>query len=85
VLEGIRTLPGVRRVDPGESRDGRLTLTLSADAGRDLRPEIFQMAKQKNWVLYELHQAVGSVEDLFRNLTTQGSDAPAESGTAVQP
>ena len=67
--EGVKALPGVRRVDVGETRDGRVHLTLSADAGRDLRPEIFQLAKQKGWVLYELHQAAGSVEDLFRNLT----------------
>jgi ABC-2 type transport system ATP-binding protein len=71
VVEGIKALPGLRRVDADESREGRLKLTISADAGRDIRPEIFQLAKQQGWVLYELHQAAGSVEDLFRNLTAQ--------------
>jgi ABC-2 type transport system ATP-binding protein len=87
VLEGVKSLAGVRRVDQGESRDGRVRLTLSVDAGRDLRPAIFQLAKDKNWVLYELHQAAGSVEDLFRNLTAQPSAAPepaAASSTGVQ-
>jgi ABC-2 type transport system ATP-binding protein len=78
VVEAIKALPGVRRVDPGETRDGRVRLTLSADSSRDLRPEIFQLAKQKSWVLYELHQAAGSVEDLFRNLTAQTS-SPTDS------
>ena len=75
--EGVKALPGVRRVDIGETRDGRVLLTISADAGRDLRPEIFRLASQKGWVLYELHQAAGSVEDLFRNLTTQTTPTEA--------
>jgi ABC-2 type transport system ATP-binding protein len=69
VQESLKALPGVRSIDPRESRDNRIKLLLSADASRDLRPEILQLAKQKGWVLYELHQAAGSVEDLFRHLT----------------
>src|SRR5689334_22902145 len=71
--EGLRALPGVRRVQDEESRDGRTRLTLSADSSRDLRPEIFRLAAQKGWVLYELHQEAGSVEDLFRQLTGQAT------------
>src|SRR2546422_750265 len=52
-VEGIKALSGIRRVEPGEARDGRVRLSLSADAKRDLRPEIFQLAKQQGWVLYE--------------------------------
>src|SRR5437868_13761684 len=36
--EGVKVLPGVRRVDVGETREGRARLTISADAGKDLRP-----------------------------------------------
>src|SRR5262249_27567993 len=52
IAEGLKTLPGVRRADAGEARDGRSRVTLSAEAGRELRPEIFAMAKQKGWVLF---------------------------------
>ncbi|MBI4503368.1 MAG: ATP-binding cassette domain-containing protein [Gemmatimonadetes bacterium] len=69
--EAFRGLPGVRRVEPRGARDGRLQFVLSADATRDLRPEIFRLAKERGWVLYELHQAAGSVEDLFRHLTAE--------------
>jgi len=71
VEEGLKALSGVRRVEEVGAHDGRVQLTLSVDAGRDLRPDIFRLAKEKGWVLYELHQAAGSVEDLFRNLTAQ--------------
>ncbi|MBI4419831.1 MAG: ATP-binding cassette domain-containing protein [Gemmatimonadetes bacterium] len=73
----VRSLPGVKRVEPRESREGRVRLTVVAEGGRDLRPEIFQLAKQRGWVLYELHQAAGSVEDLFRQLTAHQPD-PAD-------
>ena len=73
--EALRALPGVRIVEPRGSREGRAQYVLSADASKDLRPEIFRLAKDRGWVLYELHQAAGSVEDLFRHLT---ANAPAE-------
>ena len=73
--EGLKGLPGVHRVERADARDGRVKLTLSADSSRDLRPEIFQLAKQKGWVLYELHQEEGSVEDLFRHLTAPAGTA----------
>src|SRR5437660_940888 len=37
----------------------------------DLRPEIFGLAKARGWTLYELHQAAGSLEDLFHQLTSE--------------
>jgi hypothetical protein len=37
--------------------------------GEDVRPRIFELAKQEGWTLYELHQEAGSLEDLFRQLT----------------
>jgi hypothetical protein len=37
--------------------------------GEDVRPRIFELAKSEGWVLYELHQEAGSLEDLFRQLT----------------
>jgi hypothetical protein len=50
--------------------DGRVAATLTADAQPDLRPEIFRLARDRQWTLYELHREAGSLEDLFRQLTT---------------
>ena len=72
VAEALGGLPGVRQVSPaGPVTDGRVTLTLTADRSTDLRPEIFGLAKAQGWTLYELHQAAGSLEDLFHQLTSE--------------
>ena len=69
IAEALRELPGVRRVEAGRSADGRVAVTLTADGGTDLRPEIFGLAKSRGWTLYELHEERASLEELFRQLT----------------
>src|SRR5438445_10655142 len=70
VAAALAQLRGVRQVAPQDrTADGRVALTLTADRTRDLRPEIFALAKARGWTLYELHQAAGSLEDLFQQLT----------------
>src|SRR5438309_2092884 len=54
VAEALGQLPGVRRVEPGRAADGRVAVTVTADGGTDLRPEIFGLAKARGWTLYEL-------------------------------
>jgi ABC-2 type transport system ATP-binding protein len=69
VAEALGGLPGVARVERTREIQGRAGYTLSADGRRDLRPEIFRIASNKGWTLYELHQESATVEDLFRQLT----------------
>src|SRR2546429_209900 len=72
VAEALGKLPGVRQVNPaGAATDGRVAVTLIADGSTDLRPEIFGLAKARGWTLYELHQAAGSLEELFHQLTSE--------------
>jgi ABC-2 type transport system ATP-binding protein len=40
-----------------------------SDKEQDLRPEIFQLAAEKGWVLLELHRDQQTLEDVFRSLT----------------
>jgi ABC-2 type transport system ATP-binding protein len=80
VADGLGSLSGVQEVvsgQPGEA--GRVAVTITAAGSADLRPEIFTMAKDRNWVLYELHQEAGSLEDLFLELTAAEPD-PAPAG-----
>jgi ABC-2 type transport system ATP-binding protein len=65
----LATLEGVRAVERREATNGRVKLSISA--GEDVRPRIFELAKTEGWVLYELHQEAGSLEDLFRQLTRE--------------
>jgi ABC-2 type transport system ATP-binding protein len=63
----LAQMEGVRGVERRESLDGRVKLSVTAV--QDVRPGIFELAKVEGWVLYELHQEAGSLEDLFRQLT----------------
>jgi ABC-2 type transport system ATP-binding protein len=69
VADGISAVAGVSRVDAREVEPGRVRLTLAVEGGRDVRPELFRLAVERQWTLYELHQEAGSLEDLFRELT----------------
>jgi ABC-2 type transport system ATP-binding protein len=63
----LAALQGVRTVERQEATNGRVKLSVTA--AEDVRPRIFELAKTEGWVLYELHQEAGSLEDLFRQLT----------------
>jgi ABC-2 type transport system ATP-binding protein len=69
-VERLKALPGVQQASGSEGSDGRTRISLTASSQQDLRPEIFRMAAALGWTLYELHQEAGSLEDLFRDLTT---------------
>src|SRR3954447_1510038 len=64
----LASLTGVRGIERREASNGRVKLSVMA-TGEDVRPRIFELAKQEGWTLYELHQEAGSLEDLFRQLT----------------
>jgi ABC-2 type transport system ATP-binding protein len=75
VADAIRTLPGVAAVEERGAHDGRVRLGVSARGEDDVRPAIFQLAHERGWTLYELHEEGGSLEALFRQLTTEGGRA----------
>jgi ABC-2 type transport system ATP-binding protein len=70
VEETLRGLAGVSRVDAQPADRGQVAVTVTGDGSRDLRPEIFALARDRGWTLYELHQEAGSLEELFRQLTS---------------
>ena len=79
VAEALSRLPGVdsHSEERVESRT-RVRLTVAGDD--ELRPEIFRMANERQWVLWELHRSQASLEQLFRELTSD-----TESVTPVAP
>lgn len=74
VQEGLATVPGVARVESVGSANGKVRVNLTV-SGEDVRPAIFRLAVDRGWTLYELHQEAGSLEDLFRDLTTTSGAA----------
>jgi ABC-2 type transport system ATP-binding protein len=83
IAEAARRLPGVTEVAPVSVRDGRTRLRLTV-TGPDPRPALFRLAVEQGWTLYELHQEGGSLEDLFRDLTTEPSarETPTTGGAS---
>jgi len=69
----LKNLDGVTSItrDP----DNEFTsLSVTTQASSDVRPEIFQTAVQNSWTLYEMKQEQQSLENIFRELTTGGSN-----------
>ncbi|HEY7480044.1 MAG TPA: ATP-binding cassette domain-containing protein [Gemmatimonadales bacterium] len=75
IADQLAGLPGVRRVDARPPEGDRVRLTVTVAGSEDLRPQVFELAKASGWTLFELHQEAGSLEDLFRQLTTDQEPA----------
>jgi ABC-2 type transport system ATP-binding protein len=52
--------------------DEHLSLSISVDPERDVRPEIFRAACDRGWMLYEMSRQRQSLEHIFRELTSGG-------------
>ena len=77
----LASLPGVANVERADGAGPHTRVTLTVAGDRDLRGDVFELAKSAGWTLYELHQEAGSLEDLFRELTANEpgtTEAPAE-------
>jgi ABC-2 type transport system ATP-binding protein len=84
VEAALSRLPGVDS-HTAEQVDGRTRVELSVAGGDELRPEIFRVANEQQWVLWELHRGQASLEQLFRELTSGSDETAASDETADQP
>ena len=70
VAETLQGLSGVTD-HTSEPVDGRLRVCLEAAGDQELRPEIFRLAIEHGWVLWELTRERASLEQLFHELTME--------------
>jgi ABC-2 type transport system ATP-binding protein len=83
VAAALAALPGVDSHQT-ESVDGRVRVRLAVRGNEEMRPRIFQLARDRDWTLWELHRERASLEDVFRDLTMES--VPAEpKPTEAQP
>ncbi len=82
-LSALQRLSGVASVSSfeGESvrdaqgKEKRLCgYVLSVTDDKDPRPEVFALARDNNWIIYEMALEKNSLEDVFRTLTIGGDD-----------
>lgn len=85
VLDGLRTIPGVVRIEEGDlDGDGPVRLVVESARGRDVRGEIFQLAAQQKWNLLELRQVGMTLEEVFIRIVA-GEEGAAAPGDAEVP
>ena len=72
VADSLGRLPGVDS-HTSEEIEGRTRVRLSVTGRGELRPEIFRMATEKQWVLWELHREKATLEQIFRELTAEAA------------
>jgi ABC-2 type transport system ATP-binding protein len=60
ICQGINALAGVRRVETAGEGDGRWhRLVIRTDVGRDVRPDLFALAANHQWVIREIRLEEG--------------------------
>jgi ABC-2 type transport system ATP-binding protein len=68
---GIGQLPGVEEVEQREDPEGLTACVVRTTGERDLRPELAKYVAENGYTLYELARETTSVEQVFRQLTTE--------------
>ncbi|MSR20950.1 MAG: ATP-binding cassette domain-containing protein [Gemmatimonadetes bacterium] len=86
VAESLGTLRGVIS-HSFEPVNDRVRVTLEAGDELELRPEIFAMARDRGWTLWELHRERASLEQIFRALTVEApaAEVPPDVPSEVTP
>ena len=82
-----KALGGLSLVDSLQRRDpinGRQRFVLSVSGEGDVRPEIFRIAKQRDWTIWELHEEVARLDDLFHTLTADDDTEEMDVKTAEE-
>jgi ABC-2 type transport system ATP-binding protein len=81
----LRQLPSVESLLSRRIINGRERYVLSVANEGDVRPEIFRLAKERDWVLWELHENLARLEDLFHSLTADEEAADGQPQVTDEP
>ena len=66
----VKTIPAVSAVSLLDERNGVKKFSVETSGAVDIRKDLFTMCVQKGWGLLELHREQTSLEDIFRQLTS---------------
>ena len=73
VESALANVPEIRSVRQLAPVDGRQKFVLAVNPGEehDVRPQIYTLAKNRDWVIWELHQESARLGEIFQNLTDE--------------
>jgi ABC-2 type transport system ATP-binding protein len=71
---GLATVQGISNVERRDPVGNRKRYLVSIKGDADPRAEIFQVAKKRDWVLWDLHEDSARLEDVFHALTAEDQD-----------
>jgi ABC-2 type transport system ATP-binding protein len=87
VAARLAKIPNVLNVDvaAGGAANGHLRLFVDTAVGADVRADLASTVVKGGWPLYQLRNVGMSLEEVFLQLTTQDSAAPAEGEPESEP
>lgn len=77
VTNDLKALRGVQAVAPIATPDGQ-GYRIQGHNGADLRPAVYELARERGWPLRELRRDVKTLETVFNDLATAAQDEPNE-------
>jgi ABC-2 type transport system ATP-binding protein len=83
VQRALQAIPGVARVNVGESRDDVGSFDVDTEKGVDVRRDVASAIVRGGWGLLEMRPMRISLEDIFLSLTTEET-AAAEAGVPAE-
>jgi hypothetical protein len=72
VKDAFRIIPEVSDILLDSSEAGTIGFHLACDGTKDIRPELYDIIKNNNWLLLEFRRESRTLETIFRELTREG-------------
>lgn len=69
--QNLKKIKGIKSIKRKRKSGSDFSFELVVQAKKDIRLEIFDLAKKQGWRIWELHQEEVSLEDVFRQLTVK--------------
>jgi ABC-2 type transport system ATP-binding protein len=69
----LKEIPAIQSVSLLGETDGVKKISVESLQGVDIRRELFQFCVQKGWMVLEIHRVQTSLEEIFRQLTTDST------------
>lgn len=71
VETNLNKLDGVESVTRITETDSELDVRLTYQSAGDLRPDVYRIIKDTDWILLDFHQETQTLENIFRKLTKE--------------